>query len=89
MAVTLSSGITNDPASLYSAAIQSAYSTCTINFWHTIYGFGGSLNVSIYLNDDRKILIFRRDSNSQATDWTLASIKLGILFLNNRNKIKL
>lgn len=79
MGVTSNNGNSNEPASFYSSEFPSSYTTCTLTFWHTIYGYGNSLNVSIYLHNDRKITIFRRDSNSPATDWTQASINLGIL----------
>lgn len=77
MGVTVHNGNMNEPASLVSATFQHSYATCTLKFWHTVFGFGNSLNVSIYLNKERQIPIFRRDSNSQATSWSLASIHLG------------
>lgn len=77
MAVTVNNGITNEPAALYSSSFQFSYATCSLKFWHTIYGFGSSLNVSVLVNNERKIPIFRKDSNSQETSWALATVKLG------------
>ena len=78
MGVTVNSGVSTNPAILYSATFSQSYATCWLKFWHTLYGFGSSLNVSININNERMVPIFRRDSNSQVTSWTLASVKLGL-----------
>lgn len=80
LGVTVNSGNTFMPATLYSATYAQAHATCWLKFWHTLYGSGSSLNVSININNERMVPVFRRDSNSQATSWTLASVKLGTLF---------
>lgn len=81
MGVTASGGNTNDPAALVSPSFPEAYATCTLKFWHTLMGTGSTLNVDLFINRERFITIYRRDSDSTTATWSLASIKLGITFI--------
>lgn len=84
MGVTANSGSSSEPATLVSPNFQSSYATCTLKFWHTLLGSGSSLNVSLLLNREKQVTIYRRDSSSTTSTWSLATIQLGrILHLNS------
>ena len=78
MGVTSNGGNTNDPAALISNSFPSSYATCTLKFWHTLLGSGSSLNVTLFLSREKFVPIYRRDSDSQTSTWSLATVKLGI-----------
>ncbi|CAF0724038.1 unnamed protein product, partial [Brachionus calyciflorus] len=80
MAVTTNSGSLNQPASLFSPELPFASSTCQIKFWSRIEGSSGSLDVSLYLNEEKRVKIFRKSApvtNQPFITWTQSVINLG------------
>lgn len=77
MGVTANSGSSSEPATLVSPNFQNSHATCTLKFWHTLLGSGSTLNVSLLLNREKQVTIYRRDSSSTTSTWSLATVQLG------------
>jgi hypothetical protein len=75
--VKLAGGSAFAPARLYSVTFPQASSTCQIKFWrYSIYGYG-LLNVSMYIDNQKKATLFKLDQDS-TTAWKQNIIDLGI-----------
>lgn len=77
MSVGVNNGFSNEPASLYSPMIPLASSTCQFKFWYTFVGSSGSLSVSLYINEDQKVVVYKKEANPPATVWTQGVANLG------------
>lgn len=77
MSVTVNTGASNQPASFFSPIIPQSGSKCQVKFFYRFYSTGGSLNVSMSLDQGRKILLFRTDGYQPAFSWTEQIIDLG------------
>lgn len=84
MGVGVNNGVTNLPASLYSPTIPQSGAMCQVKFWLRFVGSYGSLNVSMNLNEEKTVLLYRKDNIPQVLTWSQVVIDLGlfILFLN-------
>lgn len=85
MNVGIGNGLSNTPATLMSVEFPQASSTCQIKFWYFYFGGTGSINASLYIDEEKEVTLFKRRANENLIEWKQGVISLGRI--NRRFKV--